>query len=175
MGNKRFFILECSKQDNNSVEHDNKHETGKSVEIPAKNKYDLPYEKSANELMSAKGYAEYVKKHGYHFTEKLAEHVSKMLYNNVPQLQYIPVNQISDLIESQKINVSKKATLGDIIYAANFAYSNLYPDLLKDMKSCVIHANKMVNSPNGYDGMIFCRWTADAIGKSIKIDWEKFI
>ena len=27
----------------------------------------------------------------------------------------------------------------------------------------------------GYDGMIFCRWTADAIGKAIKLDWEKFV
>lgn len=175
MRKKGFMIIQCSHhEDKKSDDTVNVHEENKSKEIH-NIEFNLPYEKSANELMSAKGYVEYVKKHGYHFTEKLAEHVSKMLYNNVPQLQYIPVNQISDLIESQKINVSKKATLGDIIYAANFAYSNLYPDLLKDMKSCVIHANKMVNSPNGYDGMIFCRWTADAIGKSIKIDWEKFI
>lgn len=27
----------------------------------------------------------------------------------------------------------------------------------------------------GGDGMIFCRWTADAIGKAIKLDWEKFV
>lgn len=57
----------------------------------------------------------------------------------------------------------------------NVAYSTFYPDLLKDMKACLIHAHKMVNSVNGYDGAIFCRWTADAIGKAIKIDWEKFI
>lgn len=24
-------------------------------------------------------------------------------------------------------------------------------------------------------GMIFCRWTADTIGKAIKLDWEKFV
>lgn len=85
--------------------------------------------------MSAKGYVEYVKKHGYHFTEKLAEHVSKMLYNKIPQLQYIPESQISDLIETHKINLNKKATLGDMIYATNVAYSTFYPDLLKDMKA----------------------------------------
>lgn len=28
---------------------------------------------------------------------------------------------------------------------------------------------------DGYDGMIFCRWTADAIGKAIKLDREKFV
>lgn len=30
-------------------------------------------------------------------------------------------------------------------------------------------------TPDGYEGMIFCRWTADAIGKAIKLDWEKFV
>ena len=33
----------------------------------------------------------------------------------------------------------------------------------------------LANDPDGYDGMIFCRWTADAIGKAIKLDWEKFV
>lgn len=27
----------------------------------------------------------------------------------------------------------------------------------------------------GYDGIIFCRWAADAIGKAISINWEKFV
>ena len=76
-------------------------------------KFDLPYEQTANALMSAKGYSEYVKKHGYHFTDALAEHVSKMMEN--------------------------------------------------------------ANDPDGYEGMIFCRWTADAIGKAISINWEKFV
>lgn len=26
---------------------------------------------------------------------------------------------------------------------------------------------------DGYEGMIFCRWTADAIGKAISINWGK--
>lgn len=36
-------------------------------------------------------------------------------------------------------------------------------------------AYKVANDPDGYEGMIFCRWTADAIGKAISINWKKFI
>lgn len=36
-------------------------------------------------------------------------------------------------------------------------------------------AYKVANDPDGYEGMIFCRWTADAIGKAISINWEKFV
>lgn len=41
--------------------------------------------------------------------------------------------------------------------------------------ACLRYAHKVANDPDGYDGMIFCRWTADAIGKAIKLDWEKFV
>ena len=62
-----------------------------------------------------------------------------------------------------------------VTYAANMYYADLYPDHLKDEASCLRAAYKIANDPDGYDGMIFCRWTADAIGKAIKLDWEKFV
>lgn len=37
------------------------------------------------------------------------------------------------------------------------------------------NALAVANDPDGYEGMIFCRWTADAIGKAISINWEKFV
>lgn len=58
---------------------------------------------------------------------------------------------------------------------ANMYYADLYPDPLKDEASCLRAAYKVANDPDGYEGMIFCRWTADAIGKAIKLDWEKFV
>lgn len=54
-------------------------------------------------------------------------------------------------------------------------YADLYPDPLKDEASCLRAAYKVANDLDGYEGMIFCRWTADAIGKAISINWEKFI
>lgn len=58
---------------------------------------------------------------------------------------------------------------------ANMYYADMYPDPLKDEASCLRAAYKVANDPDGYEGLVFCRWTADAIGKAIKIDWEKFI
>lgn len=134
----------------------------------------FPYEQSANNVMSDKGYIDYVKKNGYHFNEKLADYVGKMLYKN-SSLQYVPESQITDLMNNVKISFSDKITKGDIMYAFNYVYVNLYPELLKDMKSCLLHVHKEVNSSYGYDGMIFCRWISDIIGRKIKINWENFI
>ena len=130
-------------------------------------KFDLPYEQTANALMSAKGYSGYAKKHGYHFTDALAEHVSKIMVNANGQQHSWTTSQVKKSMD--------KVTIGDVTYAANMAYADLYPDPLKDEAACLRYAYKIANDPDGYEGMIFCRWTADAIGKAIKLDWEKFV
>lgn len=137
--------------------------------------FDLPYEQAANALMSAKGYSEYVKKHGYHFTDALAEHVSKMMENANGQQHSWTASQVKKSMESLGLTIPSHVTHGDAAYLANMYYADLYPDPLKDEASCLRAAYKVANDPDGYEGMIFCRWTADAIGKAIKIDWEKFI
>lgn len=123
----------------------------------------------------AKGYSEYVKKHGYHFTDALAEHVSKMMVNANGQQHSWTASQVKKSMESLGLSIPGKVTTGDVTYAANMAYADFYPDPLKDEAACLRYAHKVANDPDGYDGMIFCRWTADAIGKAIKLDWEKFV
>lgn len=76
---------------------------------------------------------------------------------------------------NSSLSIPDKVTTGDVTYAANMAYADFYPDPLKDEAACLRYAHKVANDPDGYDGMIFCRWTADAIGKAIKLDWEKFV
>lgn len=138
-------------------------------------KLDLPYEQAANALMSAEGYSEYVKKHGYHFTDELAEHVSQMMKNADCQNHSWTAAQVKRSMESLGLSIPTEITGGDMTYLANMYYSDFYPDPLKDEASCFRAAYKIANDPDGYKGMIFCRWTADAIGKAISIDWKKFI
>lgn len=145
--------------------------TGRSQEV----KFDLSYEQAANALMSAKGYSAYVKKHGYHFTDALAEHVSKMMVNASGQQHSWTTSQVKKSMESLGLTIPKSVTPGDAAYLANMYYADMYPDPLKDEASCLRAAYKVANDPDGYEGLIFCRWTADVIGKAIKIDWEKFV
>lgn len=138
-------------------------------------KFDLPYAQAANALMSAKGYIEYVKKHGYHFTDTLAEHVSKMMENANGQSHTWTAMQVKKSMESLGLSIPDNVTIGDVTYLANMYYADFYPDPLKDEASCLKAAYKIAHDPDGYEGMVFCRWTSDVIGKAIKIDWEKFV
>lgn len=137
--------------------------------------FDLPYEQTVNALASAKGYSEYIKKHGYHFTDTLAEYVSKMMENANGQHHTWTTSQVKKSMESLGLIIPNHITHGDVTYLANMYYADLYPEPLKDEASCFRAAYKIANDPDGYEGMIFCRWTADAIGKAININWEKFI
>ena len=143
-----------------------------------KHSYRLPYETEANNLMSDE-FEEYVKKHGYHFTDALAEHVSSMMENANGEVHTWTATQVKKAMESLGLiplgETVTHATLGDVTYLANMYYADLYPDPFKDEVSCLKAAHKVAKDKDGYKGMIFCRWTADAIGKNIKIDWEKFV
>ena len=127
-----------------------------------------------NVLESAEGYSKYIEKHGYHFTDALAEHVSKMMINASGQSHSWTASQVKKSMESLGLTIPEKITTGDVTYLANMYYSDFYPGPLKDEASCLRAAYKIAHDPDGYEGMIFCRWTADVIGKAIKIDWEKF-
>ena len=138
-------------------------------------KFNLPYEKAANALMSAEGYSEYIEKHGYHFTEALAEYASKLMKNADGSTHTWTTAMVKKSMEGLGLTLSGKTTLGDMTYAANMAYADFYPDPLKDDASCIKYAAKATGDIDGYDGIIFCRWTADLIGKGTKINWKKFI
>lgn len=147
-----------------------------SITDKVSKKFDLPYEQSANALMSAKSYVDYIKKHGYHFTEALAEHVSALFKNADGSSHIWTAQQINKAMTALGLPTSSdKVTLGDLTYLANMYYSDFYPDPLRDESACLKAAHKIATDPDGYKGMVFCRWTADAIGKAINIDWEKFI
>lgn len=132
-------------------------------------------EKIENALDSVKGYSDYVKKHGYHFTDTLAEYASKLMVNGNSQQHSWTTAQVKRTMEGLGLSIPGSVTIGDVTYLANMYYADLYPDPLKDESSCLRAAYKIANDVDGYEGMIFCRWTADVVGKAIKIDWEKFV
>lgn len=171
MGHLKMVVLKSHKDDD-SYEHREHHEHHH------KERYRLPYETEANALMSDE-FDEYVKKHGYHFTEALAEHISKMMKNANGLTHSWTSMQVKSAMESLGLmplgHTKSEATLGDVTYLANMYYADLFPDPLKDEASCLKVAYKVATDPDGYNGMVFCRWTADAIGLAVNIDWKKFM
>lgn len=66
-------------------------------------------------------------------------------------------------------------TSGDMAYTANMAYADFYPTVLDTVDKCITYAKLVASDPDGYGGMEFMRWTSDATGKSLTLNWEDFI
>ena len=169
---KRRYIIVHHEQ-GPKHEHESEHEH--EHEYEHESEHDPQYSKAREALKANQHYAEYVHKHGFHFTDALAEHTSKMMVNSNGQSHSWAASQVKKSMEGLGLLIPDKVTLGDITYAANMAYADFYPDPLKDEASCLKYAYKVANDPDGYDGMIFCRWLVDIIGKAIEIDWKKYI
>ena len=166
------------------VKHHAEHESPSAHEDYAKPDYnndgvydqhDLPYEKAANALMSARGYLNYVEKYGYHFTDELADQATKMMENADGSEHNWFTTQVKAAILGMGVKIPDSVTWGDVAYLANMYYADLYPEVLKDEASCLKAAIQIANDKDGYTGMVFCRWTADVIGKAIKLEWEDFV
>lgn len=155
-------------------DHDEQHEHDYAHD-GVYDQHDLPYEKAANALMSAQGYLNYVEKHDYHFTDMLADHVTKMMENADGSSHNWTTAQVKTAIAGVGVKIPESVTWGDVAYLANMYYADLYPEVLKDEASCLKAAVKIANDKDGYKGMVFCRWTADVIGKAVKLNWEEFV
>lgn len=136
-----------------------------------KKAFALPYEAAARALMGASGYIAYVGKHGYHFTKKLAMVASERMENADGSEHRWTVDEVRQL--TSEMVIPEGMTIGDMTYLCNMAYADFYPKVLKTEEACARYALAMARDPDGYDGLPFCRWTADLIGKGVTIDWEK--
>lgn len=143
-----------------------------------KPEHDLPHEKTASKIMGEKSYIDYIKKHGYHFTEELAHEASKWMENADGSKHSWTTNQVNEAIQKHKIAYenTNKCTPGDLCYLANMAYADGFYEGIPDKeKLCLEYATKIADDPDGYKGMPFMRWVADIIGKGIiDIDWTKY-
>ena len=118
---------------------------------------------------------QYLEKYGKHFTIKLADFASKQMVNSDGTNKHWDVADIKQIIDELGYIIPLSSTIGDIIYTANMAYADFYPTVLDTADKCVTYAKLVASDPDGYEGMEFMRWTSDAIGKSLTLNWEDFI
>jgi len=134
----------------------------------------LPLAKEADDVMETEDFREYVATHGYHFTEKLAEHTSKLMVNADGSHHTWSCNEVRSALN---IPLPSWWTIGDATHAAN----QLYADYHHPMHALATEAEVLrllrvkLDDKDGYDGMEFLRFVSDLIGRGENIDWARFI
>lgn len=119
--------------------------------------------------------ADYITNHGYHFTDKLANYAISKMINADHTNVHISKEQIDLYMTQHNIIMPNRSNIHDILYTANMAYADFYPHLLDTEDKCIEYAFSVANDVDGYEGIEFCRWIADIMGKNVKINWDNFI
>lgn len=127
-----------------------------------------------NEFWSNEGYKAYKKKYGMHFSDALAMHASRMMKNADGKEHVWNISDIKAAYSSLGYLLRGGYTWGDVTYMANMLYAD-YAQCLKSDTDAVKMAYAITADPDGYDGMIFNRYTADIMEKGVCIDWEKMM
>lgn len=98
-----------------------------------------------------KGLRQYIRKHGKHFTEKLAMSATKGNWSK---------EDIMDKVEAQVYYNVTGSTVGDIVFLVNFAKDSGKASL-KTKHQCIRFALYVVGEYAMHDGVMFSKWVGD--------------
>lgn len=165
----RYFIIKgkCHKKHHEPETHKEEvHHHESSNKKPLKN---IPYEQYANELMEGKAFIDYVQTHGLHFTDALADTVTKAMYGEENALV---TKRVHEYLKSRKETLPEDITVGDFTFKVNCMMADARKEgLSRDDTYFMERAMKRIHhSP--YVGYIFNRWLADVIGMGHEVDWR---
>lgn len=137
---------------------------------------DIKTKSTATSIMEDEGFISYTKKHGYHFSERLAEYASSLMHNENGLEHSWSAAEVRNSLVSLGDTDFNMSTTGDLCYLANMAYADFFPEVLLNETACIKYAYAVAHDKDGYDGIAFSRWLADVIAKDITdIDWENYI
>lgn len=129
------------------------------------------YSSPKNEFWDNPDYQAYKQKHGMHFSDAMAMYASRKMQNSNQQKHIWSVKDVQDAFASLKYELPEHATWGDATYAANMYYADFAP-VLKTEVDAVRMAYMILYDPDGYEGMLFNRYTADVMQTNAQINWK---
>lgn len=125
-----------------------------------------------NEFWNNEGYKAYKAKNGMHFSDNLAMWASAHMKNADGTEHGWSVDDVKAAYKAFGFELKGGYTFGDVTYMANSLYAD-YSQCLKSDTDAVKMAYALTNDPDGYDGMIFNRYTADIMEKGVCVPWDK--
>lgn len=124
------------------------------------------------------GMEEYLSMYGWHFSKKMCEWATSMMYKTVNGVKsYITPytkDQIDALLKQFGIKLTNSKGY-DYVYIANMCKADFLGKSIKDESGVIFYIKDVIDDPDGYEGMPFTRFYADCIGSGTPISWEDML
>lgn len=121
------------------------------------------------------GFKEYKRRHGCHFSASLCEFaVSRMEGEDGKPVKALTRQEVERLLKESKVEI-RNLKGHDHVFVANMGLADYLGDSVPDMEHLARYVKDVLDDPDGYEGIAFCRWLADCIGKKVEVPWEEML
>ncbi|MCR4916245.1 MAG: hypothetical protein K6A96_10880 [Prevotella sp.] len=121
------------------------------------------------------GYREYKNQHGPHFSRQLCEFaVRRMTRDDDKPIKAMQKKEVENLLNEFNVSLDNSKEF-DHVFVANMGLADYLGDSVPDMEHLARYVKNVIDDPDGYEGIAFCRWVADCVGKHVEVPWEDLI
>ena len=122
----------------------------------------------------------YMSYYGCHFNKQLFEFaVDKMMYEDktggiLKKIVPIEMDELRAILEKNKVEIESNEWY-DALYLANMVKADFWGSSIEDDAHLAKYIEDVLCDPDGYEGVVFCRFLADCSGKGCVIFWDIMI
>lgn len=121
------------------------------------------------------GYREYKRRHGSHFNRQLCEFaVGRMEGEDGKPVNAMERQEVERMLEEAKVKVEHMEGF-DHVFVANMGLADYLGESVPDMEHLARYVKDVLDDPDGYEGIAFCRWVADCVAKKVEVPWEECV
>lgn len=121
------------------------------------------------------GYREYKRRNGCHFNRQLCEFaVARMEGEDGKPIKPLSKQEVEKMLEDAKVKVEHQEEY-DHVFVANMGLADYLGDSVPDMEHLAKYVKNVLDDPDGYEGIAFCRWVADCVGKKVEVPWDEMM
>ena len=125
--------------------------------------------------LTPEGYREYKSQHGPHFSRQLCEFaVIRMTRDDDKPIKAMQKKEVENLLNEFNVSLDNSKEF-DHVFVANMGLADYLGDSVPDMEHLARYVKNVIDDPDGYEGIAFCRWVADCVGKHVEVPWEDLI
>jgi hypothetical protein len=123
---------------------------------------------------------QYLSFYGYHFNKKLYEYaVSEMkkvdrMTGKEEKVNPVLIDELEKALSRYKVDIPSEC-LYDAAYLASMVDADFFGSSIDDDKHMMLYIKDVLCDPDGYDGIVFCRYLADCSAKGCVIFWDRML
>ena len=121
------------------------------------------------------GYREYKRRNGCHFTEALCRFaVGRMKGEDGRPINAMSPQEVDAMLKEFDVRLEHSKGY-DRVFVANMGLADYLGESVPSVEHLAKYVKNVIDDPDGYDGIAFCRWLADCVAMGVEVPWEEVL